>query len=227
MKWPDLWKRPPWSVRRIAGMTAFGVVLLGFVIAFALRVTGSPPPEAAPSAAPPPSVPATATAASTGDVCDGGALSAAKYQGTAPHPIAILVKGRTDDSTRISRPVDQPGYSTAKSRFDAWDVTTHPAKAQLVACVDLAGSGSQVKICKLTDPTTESLPLLVGSYQVTLFEAATHKQLLTKRVAGDQRDCPALALIDRDHHLYTTISDRVFVQLFKPYVEKQPANNGA
>jgi hypothetical protein len=156
------------------------------------------------------------------DVCDDNVFfpKAPKYTGKAPHPIAIMIKDRKDMDTRISDTVYDVGYSSSKSRTDAWDVYTHPAKAQLTACVDLVSSGSKIKSCKFDDPKPDTLPLKTGTYQLTLFETATHKQLLSKKLTGDDRTCPTVVLLGDDHTLYTGISDKAYVAALKKFVEK-------
>jgi hypothetical protein len=156
------------------------------------------------------------------DVCDDNVFfpKAPKYTGKAPHPIAIMIKDRKDMDTRISDTVYDVGYSSSKSRTDAWDVYTHPAKAQLTACVDLVGSGSKLKTCKFDDPKPDSLPLKTGTYQLTLFETATHKQLFAKKITGDDRTCPTVVLLGADHTLYTGITDKAYVSALKKFVEK-------
>jgi hypothetical protein len=143
-----------------------------------------------------------------------------KYTGKAPHPIAIMVKDRNDMDSRIDESVYDPGYSRSKSRLNAWDTYQHPATVQLVACVDLVSSGGKVKTCKFDDPKPDSLPLQVGNYTITVYEAATRKQLFTKNITGDDRSCPSVVLIGTDRHLYTSISDRYYVELLKKFVEK-------
>jgi hypothetical protein len=143
-----------------------------------------------------------------------------KYQGKAPHPIAIMLKDRKDMDNRIPASVYDVGYSSAKSRTDAWNVYFHPTKVQLTACVDLVSSGAKVKTCKFDDPKPDSLPLKVGTYQLTLFETATRKQLFTKKITGDDRTCPTVVLLGNDRNLYTSISDRAYVAALKKFVEK-------
>jgi len=143
-----------------------------------------------------------------------------KFQGKAPHPIAIMVKDRKDMDSRIAEPVYEPGYSNSKARQNAWDSYFHPTAVQLVACVDLAGSGGKVKTCKFDDPKPDSLPLKVGYYTITVYEAATRKQLFTKKITGDDRSCPSVVLIGTDRNLYTSITDRYYVELLKKFVEK-------
>jgi hypothetical protein len=156
------------------------------------------------------------------NVCDDNVFfpKSPKYQGKAPHPIAIMIKDRKDMDTRISASVYDIGYSTAKSHTDAWNVYFHPAKAQLTACVDLVSSGSKLKTCKFDDPKPDSLPLKTGTYQLTLFETATHKQLFSKKITGDDRTCPTVVLLGDDHNLYTGITDKAYVSALKKFVEK-------
>jgi hypothetical protein len=122
--------------------------------------------------------------------------------------------------TRIDQPVYEPGYNTSKARQNAWDTYTHPTSVQLVACVDLVSSGGKVKTCKFDDPKPDSLPLQVGNYTMTVYEASTRKLLFTKKITGDDRTCPTVVLIGNDRHLYTSITDRYYVELLKKYVEK-------
>jgi hypothetical protein len=155
-------------------------------------------------------------------VCDDNVFfpQSPKYAGKAPHPIAIMIRDRKDMDTRIAESVYSPGYSSSKSRTDAWNVYFHPTRAQLTACVDLVGSGGKVKTCKFDDPKPDSLPLKVGTYQITLFETATHKQLFSKKINGDDRACPTVVLLGSDRTLYTGITDRYYVELLKKFVEK-------
>ncbi|HEY0534960.1 MAG TPA: hypothetical protein VGD29_25540 [Actinoplanes sp.] len=157
-----------------------------------------------------------------GNVCDQQMYfpQSPKYQGKAPHPIAIMTRDRKDMDTRISDTVYDVDYSSSKSRADAWNTYFHPAKVQLTACVDLVTSGAKVKTCKFDDPKPDSLPLKVGIYQLTLFETATRKQLFSKKITGDDRSCPTVVLLGNDHNLYTSISDRAYVAALKKFVEK-------
>lgn len=155
-------------------------------------------------------------------VCDGDTYypQSPKYQGKAPHPLAIMLKDRKDLSSRIQHPIYGVPYSSAKSRESAWNPRTTPTKVQLVACVDLVSSGPKLKTCKFDDPKPDTLPLKRGFYQLALYDVATHRQLLSKRLTGDDRVCPSFVLLGSDRTLYTGVSDRQFIQTLKPFVEK-------
>jgi hypothetical protein len=244
---PPGWPQPPKPKTLTAGLIAaiavFAVVLLGCIGAVGVAVVRSSGNDSSPSAVHDndPLVPLRSTGTPDDDTAAGPQASpypvkdiddlgtvcddtyypqSPKFQGKAPHPIAIMLKDRKDMDSRIAAPVYEPGYSTSKSRQNAWDSYFHPTTVQLVACVDLVSSGGKVKTCKFDDPKPDSLPLEIGYYTLTVFEAATHKQLFTKKITGDDRGCPAVVLIGADRHLYSRISDRYYVQLLKKFVEK-------
>ena len=77
-----------------------------------------------------------------------------------------------------------------------------------------------MKTCKFDDPKPDSLPLKVGNYTLTLYEAATRKQLFTKKITGDDRSCPTVVLIGADRTSTPSISDRVLRRVTEEFVEK-------
>ena len=81
-------------------------------------------------------------------------------------------------------------------------------------------SGAKVKTCKFDDPKPDKLPLKGGTYQLTLFETATRKQLFAKKITGDDRTCPTVVLLGSDRTLYTSITDHTYVSALKKFVEK-------
>jgi hypothetical protein len=248
--WPQPQKPRTFGAGLIAAIAVFGVVLLGCIGAVGAAIvhsnrssTSADPFDDGPAF---PLLPSDGPALPSDDddssavqgpqaspygvkdvddldsVCDDNVFfpQSPKYTGKAPHPIAIMIRDRKDMDTRIAESVYSPGYSTSKSRTDAWNVYFHPTKAQLTACVDLVSSGAKVKTCKFDDPKPDSLPLKVGTYQITLFETATHKQLFSKKINGDDRSCPTVVLLGSDRNLYTGITDRYYVELLKKFVEK-------
>jgi hypothetical protein len=248
--WPQPPKQRTFSGGLIAAIAVFAVVLLGCIGAVGVSVlrSGNSSDSADPAFRPSfptfptdepaipgldddddsaPAGPQASPAAvkdidDLDDVCDQQMYfpQSPKYQGKAPHPIAIMVKDRKDMDTRISSSIYDPGYSFTKVRRDAWNVYFHPAKAQLTACVDLVSSGAKVKTCKFDDPKPDTLPLKVGTYQLTLFETSTRKQLFAKKMTGDDRTCPTVVLLGNDRNLYTSISDRAYIAALKKFVEK-------
>jgi hypothetical protein len=154
-------------------------------------------------------------------VCEGTYFpQSPKYQDKAPHPVAIMLKDRLDMPYRVPQSIYDVGYSASAERRKAWNARDTPKAVQLVACVDLVASGKKLRTCRFDDPKPDTLPLKAGYYQLSVYETATGRKLLTKRISGDDRACPTAALIGADHTLYTGITERYFVELLKHYVEK-------
>ena len=86
-----------------------------------------------------------------------------KYAGKGLHPLAIMIKGRLDMQSRINTPVYTPGFSGKTARDKAWNTYFVPKTVQLVACVDLVGSGRKLSPARSTTPSRQ-LPLKTGYY---------------------------------------------------------------
>jgi hypothetical protein len=128
--------------------------------------------------------------------------------GPAPHPIGVVVKGRFDMPSRLNKSFyDYPSFELKE-----------PAKAQLVACVDLVEAGQDVRTCKFDDPKPDSLPLKEGVYQLTLYEVATRRTILEKRVIG-AGECPYVTLVGADRTLFTDVTERQLYETLRQYVE--------
>lgn len=131
-----------------------------------------------------------------------------KFTGPAPHPIGVSVKDRLDLPSRLNESFyEHPSFDLKE-----------PAKAQLVACVDLVEGGKNVRTCKFDDPKPDSLPLKEGVYQLTLYEVATRRTIFQKRVIG-AGDCPYVTLIGADRTLFTDVTERQLYETLRQYVD--------
>lgn len=103
-----------------------------------------------------------------------------KYTGKAPHPISVGTVDSKEFTTRyMSAFVDIP-YELGATVQKAW-APSKPAKSQLMACVDLASTGTKVlKNCKFDDPKPAKLPMKTAAYHLSLYEVATGRKLLDK-----------------------------------------------
>ncbi|HEY0001027.1 MAG TPA: hypothetical protein VGB74_11275, partial [Actinoplanes sp.] len=97
----------------------------------------------------------------------------------------------------------------------------NPAKSQLMACVDLTTVGGQVKKCKYTDPDPDTVSLRRANYQLRLFEVATGRKLVDKKLAGENEECPMFVMVGADKTIYTLPTDRQLYELLRPYVVKK------
>ncbi|MET0418643.1 MAG: hypothetical protein ABW022_21725 [Actinoplanes sp.] len=142
-----------------------------------------------------------------------------KFAGKAPHQIAVGVVDRKDFPSRIVRSSVSVPYSVNEKAWRAW-MPTDAAKTQLMVCVDLVSTGKQVKKCTYEDPKDEKIPLIRGTYQVRLFEVATGRKLVDKRVTGNDEQCPSMILLGSDRTIYTGVDDRDLYEMFRSYVMK-------
>jgi hypothetical protein len=140
-----------------------------------------------------------------------------KSSGT--QPASIFTRESKDFDTRTQTTLyDIPRwYTTQKQK--AWDPKS-PAKVRLVGCVDLASSGKKVRTCKFDDPKGLKVPMREGTYRVALYEVATGRKVVDKRVKGEQEECPFLVLLGADRNIYSQVEGRRLYELFRKYVEK-------
>jgi hypothetical protein len=213
-----LWANPPrWVIPVVAVVVVLVAVAAGgqvFGGAEASPSTWTSPSATASVSAPAgprPSASPVKEAADLALVCEGWYYPASpRYAGRPPHQISVGVVDTPGASPhRIRAAIDVP-YSLTKATRDAW-LPSDPAKSQLVACVTLVKSGTQVKKCA-------ELPMVRGVYQVALYEVATGRRLLQKQLFGDAVTCPNVA---PPGTLASTVSDGVLYQLLRGYVTKK------
>ncbi|MBU2662735.1 hypothetical protein KOI35_04370 [Actinoplanes bogorensis] len=144
-------------------------------------------------------------------VCEGWFYpDSPRYDGRAPHQISIAVRDQSSDTThRVKAALDVPPTLRAKTR-EAW-MPSQPAKSQLVACVTLDKTGTQVKKC-------DQVALKRGVFTVAVYEVATHRELVKREVTGDVVRCPNVIPLGTGDTIATTVSDRTLYRLLDDYV---------
>jgi hypothetical protein len=142
-----------------------------------------------------------------------------KVKSSGTQPVSIFTKDSKDFDSRTETTLfDIPNWYTSQKQ-KAWDPKS-PAKVRLVGCVDLVSSGKKVKTCKFDDPKGLKVPMREGTYRLALYEVATGRKLLDKRVKGQDEECPFLVLLGADRTIYSQVGDRRIYELLKKYVEK-------
>jgi hypothetical protein len=215
-----------WSLAGVAVLLVGCLGTSGFGLVALTGGAGNPTwatPEASASAAPGASDGAgegskrssypVRVAGDLGRVCDGWFFpKSPKMKAAGPSPVGVFV------NERESHLYDIPYRSSAAVR-KAWDPAS-PAKVRMVACVDLAGSGKQLKTCKFDDPQLGTVTLMRGNYRVTAYEVATGRKVLDKQVTGKDEKCPYVVLLGSARTIYSGVSDRQMFDLLRKYVEK-------
>ncbi|SEP39507.1 hypothetical protein [Amycolatopsis saalfeldensis] len=106
------------------------------------------------------------------------------YTGPGPHPVAVFTTSDSDSLDLASMGADVP------PQWD--DVRLDPRRVQVIACLDAPGDGPYLTDCKFTSDT---LKLIQGTYDVTLYEAKTGEEIGTAQLLGSsQPGCPSLTL---------------------------------
>jgi hypothetical protein len=154
-------------------------------------------------------------------VCDDNTFfpAAPKRAGKAPHPVALLIKDGPD-STRWQNSVfylRDEGTSDADAA--AWGPDS-PAKVQLAACLDRATAGSKIRTCKYDKPKPDTVALHRAGWRLRVYEVATHRLLLDKKLNGDETTCPYSVLVGDDKKIYAQVSDHTAVTSLRNLVKK-------
>jgi hypothetical protein len=214
------------------GAGVFGVLTVRNVTSAESAGEAAPPPApqrrlVAPSATgePVPEGPQASSYAPVDDrdlekVCDGEVYfpQSPKRAGKAPHPV-VLLRADRPDSNRIQ---DQNyyydlGYSDSVERTWAAEKV---AKVQLVACIDLVRGGSTIRRCEYDDPAPDTLSLVRATWRLHVYELATGRKLLDKRLTGDDQSCPSIVLYGPDKKIYAKVGDRAVIAALRPFVTK-------
>jgi len=184
----------------------------------------SPTPEPSPSEEPPQEGPQASVypAKEIRDlnrVCDEDVYypRSPKRAGKAPHPIVLLISdspgSRFQDGTYY---FDEGLSSKVEQTWAAED----PKKVQLVACLDRVSTGSKIRTCKFDDPKPDKLTLFRSSWRLRVYEVATRRRLLDKRMTGDDQACPFVTLYGPDKKIYARVSDRAVTRALRGFVTK-------
>jgi hypothetical protein len=140
-----------------------------------------------------------------------------KRAGKAPHPLALFIGDgsglRYQDGTYYF------SQGLSKTVEQSW-APSDPRKVQMVACLDRVSVGAKIRSCKYDDPKPETLTLLRANWRLRVYEAATGRKLLDKRMAGDDQTCPYVVLVRADKKIYAEVSDRAKVAALRNLVNK-------
>ncbi|MBW6434481.1 hypothetical protein KZ829_12130 [Actinoplanes hulinensis] len=141
-----------------------------------------------------------------------------KRTGKAPHP--TLVYGDTGDQSRLAYTMFNTWFLKSKDKETAWSYDKPPTTIQLVACVDRVATGAKVRTC--TDPERfEGTGVLYrATYRVHLYETATGKKLLDKKLEAKDISCPHVVRLEPDKKLYMEITEPTLVATLGRFVEK-------
>ncbi|MEV4617298.1 hypothetical protein AB0J74_01115 [Asanoa sp. NPDC049573] len=140
-----------------------------------------------------------------------------KRAGKAPHPVVLLVSDTPGLRTQDEGYYYDEGLSNQDKQ--TW-AAPDPRKVQLVACLDQAGKGTKIRSCKFDDPNPDTLALHRSTWRLRVFEAATRRQLLDKRMSGDDQTCPFVTLYGPDKKIYAKVSNRVILDTLRPLVTR-------
>ncbi|MEV4822996.1 hypothetical protein [Micromonospora sp. NPDC049274] len=140
-----------------------------------------------------------------------------KRAGKAPHPVVLLLS-----DTPGLRHKDGGYYydlGLSKKVEQTWS-SEDPRIVQMVACLDRVSSGSTIRTCKFDDPKPQSLPLVRTSWRLRVYEAATGRKLLEKKLSGDDQKCPYVVLVGADRKIYAKVSDRAAIVALRNLVTR-------
>ncbi|WP_436520800.1 hypothetical protein [Actinoplanes sp. HUAS TT8] len=154
-------------------------------------------------------------------VCDENAYfpSAPKRAGKAPHPVALLIRDGDGDVRWNNRTYYMEDIGTGKADENTWG-PAGPEKVQMAACLDRTSAGSKVRSCEYDDPSPETVTLYRANWRLRVYEVATHRQLLDKKLAGNETTCPYTVLVGPDKKIYAEVSDHTVVSTLKSLVTK-------
>lgn len=122
------------------------------------------------------------------NVCNGGRITnAATYSGATPHPIAVFRQGINQDNySQQSLPYTQHTWEADYKQFSS---------TQLVACLVRKREGSPTKKCEYQKVSLDFVPVV---YELTVYEAQSHKKLGSKEISGPALECPSFVTYDED-----------------------------
>jgi hypothetical protein len=152
-------------------------------------------------------------------VCDENVYypTSPKRAGKAPHPVVLLVNDGSGVRFQDSTYYFSEGLSKSVDRTWASDDAKN---VQIVACLDRVSAGTKIRTCKYDNPKPDTLTLFRAGWRLRVYEVATGRVLLDRRILGDDRACPYVALYGLDKKIYATVSDRVAVEMLRDLVKK-------
>jgi hypothetical protein len=140
-----------------------------------------------------------------------------KRAGKAPHPVVLLISERPGSRFQDGTYYYDEGLSDKAER--TW-AAEDPRKVQLVACLDRVGTSSKIRTCKYDDPKPDTLTLFRSSWRLRVYEVATRRRLLDKRMTGDDQACPFVTLYGADKKIYAKVSNRAVLNALRGFVNK-------
>ncbi|MFB9335197.1 hypothetical protein [Actinoplanes octamycinicus] len=140
-----------------------------------------------------------------------------KRAGKAPHP--VLVYGDLGSGERMPFTMFETWFLHGKVKEATWSSQQDPAKIQLVACVDRVSVGAKLRTCTYTDPDRGTGTLFRASYRLHVYEAATGRKLLDKKLKGTEKDCPYTLRVPTDKKLFMQVSEDDLVAALGKLVE--------
>lgn len=154
-------------------------------------------------------------------VCDENAFfpEAPKRAGKAPHPVALLIQEGDGDVRWNNGTYYMEDIGTSKTDENTWG-PRNPSKVQMAACLDRTSVGSKLRSCKYDAPTAETVTLYRANWRLRVFEVATHRQLLDKKLTGNETTCPYTVLVGPDKKIYANVTDHTIVTTLKSLVIK-------
>ncbi|GAA0459901.1 hypothetical protein Aca07nite_41800 [Actinoplanes capillaceus] len=141
-----------------------------------------------------------------------------KRTGKAPHP--TLVYGDTGDQGRLPYTMFNTWFLKSKDKETAWSYDKPPTTIQLVACVDRVATGAKVRTCIDPERFEGTGVLHRATYRVHLYETATGKKLLDKKMEAKDTSCPQVSRLEPDKKLYMEISEPALVATLGKFVEE-------
>lgn len=144
---------------------------------------------------------------------------APKVTSSGIQPVSIFSGNSRELDIRTPETLfDIPDWYT-KRKQQAWDPKSF-AKVRLVGCIDQVGRGRKVRTCTFDDPKDRKVPMVEGKLRLRLYEVATGKVLVDKRLTGEDEECPYFVLLRDGEPLISGAADRQIYEILRKHVEK-------
>ncbi|WP_410811188.1 hypothetical protein [Micromonospora sp. 067-2] len=140
-----------------------------------------------------------------------------KRAGKAPHPVVLLLSEYPGLRYQDSGYYYDLGLSAKVEQ--TW-AAKDPRKVQMVACLDRVGTGSTIRSCKFDDPKPQTVQLVRTTWRLRVYEAATGRKLLDRKMNGDDQKCPYVVMVGADRKIYAEVSDRAAIAALRTLVTK-------
>lgn len=154
-------------------------------------------------------------------VCDENAYfpEAPKRTGKAPHPVVLLIKDGPDEIRWNNGTYYMEDIGTSKADEATWGARS-PEKVQLAACLDRTTTGSKIRSCKYDTPAPDTITLYHANWRLKVYEIATHRLLMDKKLTGNETTCPSSVLVGPDKKIYAEVKDHTVVTTLRSLVTK-------